>query len=554
MKNDAGKTLEALCEYAPILADLTQGANTAVMVINPDWSKGKPASLRDVLERLGKGESLRLSFYVRKGMSCGDFDSEAGMENAQRAADALKRLGAIAEPIESGRPGHAHLWVKRCGLDVETVSQILKNHGADVRDDKNRQRIRLPETPNRNGQRSTTDRKRFLERFSADFTPNFREPIKDTGRAHGMDRSAEIHSMALTCIRAGLSLTQAFALIEATEAGSKLREQANPFEYLKRSWIKALSQLEPKRPTTDPREAIQRLILETLPLVRSRIREQFPRRADQLISTWYALTAKSKQLGRNEFGFSVREMAEICDVEPSTVSRYLQILTSLGLLQVCRQNNGGWAKRYRIVWMTKSEDNATVKEPGSPEGVCPYGLLQYVHFRGDDERDAFHRRPAMGKVAAVIMQATEQGLSVTPSDVAGIMGKSVASVRPHLRALERYGLIVRNGRRYVMSPDADFKGVARARGHEGRQHRRRICHRVRREGFLNYLEARGVPDSLLPVPRINPRARTQNPYLLRETSPRELPASRPPEIMPKRLSEVEPGELSMPRWKDFMLR
>ena len=134
------------------------------------------------------------------------------------------------------------------------------------------------------------------------------------------------------------------------------------------------------------------------------------------------------------------------------------------------------------------------------------------------------------------------------------MGKSVASVRPHLRALERYALILRDGRRYVMSPDADFKGVARARGHEGRQHRRRICHRVRRDGFLNYLEARGVPDSLLPVPRVNPRARTQSPYLLRETSPRELPASRPPEIMPKRLSEVEPGELSMPRWKDFMLR
>lgn len=447
-----------------------------------NWSQGRQITWEECAQRIMNGVPGTPVAQLRDGILCGDFDYTDGIERMERACEDLNFEVCYYIQVESGRPGHAHLFVLSLGTPSEEIAAILKKHGADVR---GRSAMRLPGTPNRNGNRGRVlgdliEHQREIKEFITKEKPKFsqdasRFPRRDDSSK--LDRSAAIQSHILECRKAGYGLDLALETIlrEKPIGYDKItrRSQHKQEKYVAKSFMKALAYNGRQAPSIDidgkinawegsATSTIQANITGTTRATGLRVAQGIARIAQRCGKT-------------QGLSLSCRELAEEVGMNQDTIHRYLKTLCRLKLIK--RDDNqereGGWAQEYSLNESVEKNDT-----PGGRGGAVNTGCLISLHFT-EDGKNYFGGSSQKWFVYEAILQLTALNGGTTVREIVTLLGldpkRGRDSVCRHVRDLARSKLIKREGHTLTRG-DASPRECAEARGTHERMQKRRTRH------------------------------------------------------------------------------
>lgn len=203
------------------------------------------------------------------------------------------------------------------------------------------------------------------------------------------------------------------------------------------------------------------------------------------------IAERSAKLG---VGASVREIAEIAQTSPATVSRALRRLRSAGWLQRVAE-----ALHWRpAVWLPTIPEHLEAGRDqilaAGREGTVPEGNV----FFHDDDRAGF-TRPIAGyphevfrRVGLGPTKGRIYALLKTPMSAKQVANnlqyKHVRNVQVHLRSLAAAGLIRRDSKGRFHRSDASLDEIAKRLGVLGENERHRRLHQTERAQFRRWCE------------------------------------------------------------------
>jgi DNA-binding transcriptional regulator YhcF (GntR family) len=398
------------------------------LLIGPDnlangWADIEEAAGRDLCHAVDpRAEYLAL-----------DLDHHHGEDQAFRIAARCRELGFDAVIVNSGRRGHAHLWVwageYRDVLAAEAaqiVGPVGYGPGGGPRLD---QRMRPPMARHRHGGRaevvnmSPEDALKVLDskKLSREASAYLRQ------EGPSPNRSAALLSSAEAFVTARLTFEEWAQRIDKHPDAAKYRDRKDRSRELGRCWTKAKKRL-------------------------CRIEAMLPRRhnlAQYIAAAWtapglgngtqealaciYGIAERAENL--DAVHISQRDLALDSGAGLRTAQRRLEKLQEAGYIQVAQAPTAKSATRYALCLkklVSKNDDPPSLDKAG---GGVREGSQNLTHLSGT-LGEALLGRPAQKKV----WMALPSDSPITARELAAKLEKKPGTLRDQLRKLQQAGL------------------------------------------------------------------------------------------------------------------
>lgn len=467
----------------------------------------------------GFASSVREAVYSGRAftlMTAGDvvvLDNDP--DDGVSAADFLEEFPDLLEGLRpvlcaSGRPYAFHVLI-RCGsrLDCDEIVAAAKSFG--IGDAQVGRWIRPPLSPHPNGLvRSEITNMSPAEALDALKPLGLAGPLGrkalralEQGPAVGEDRSAVLMSAVLGMVVGEWDEDAMFDTLLVKPGGESLRvktgekhwSEDRTRQWFKKHTLKRARERVVMSPT--PRSAADALLTVSRAQEWSRV-HQWPGtggNTDRIVLRY--VLSKAEELHRSyDLGLSIRDVAEGAGVHHKTALNSLRRLQQVGIIQrlmreLAENRNeyqGPLANRYSISIPTLSspaEELAWQLTPSSNHHVVHQsdpGGCEIATGATDDASDVRHdafRTGGLGKATFLVFETlSDEPLLVT--EIAKVLNKTPASIRPHLIKLEEYGAATRNGRLWT-AKDVDLDALAVELGVDGLGDEQRVRHQADRE-------------------------------------------------------------------------
>lgn len=476
-RTEAERTLEALLEWHP-LWDVESPKSKVIELDMPSWD-GHEITLKRLIQKLKDGTDTSVCANPAKHLIAGDFDSAQGITEAREAATLLGEIGIECLVVESGRPGHAHLWGY---TDPSTPSQ--REEGREIlrryKVDRSNSAMRLPGTLNRNRQRS-----KIIYGNCIEFQRKLRAAPVTYKKATGDDLTESAHAYKqlsqFVWSRSGLSLIEHTIKTDPKIQGKPWFDRRRR---LRSDLIRELSKIltesqhtfaKHQSKATTSRSDITRWMNHALHMLSGS--------KHGLRNTVLAIARIASRTPDPEFYLPIRTLSEEAGIDKTTADRHIKQLENKGLLTKAKRSEGTLAATFTL---TGNPHFCNTIE-NSP-GVCTVLWCKSADFatsleRSNEFKDAFTGRSSVKEVYVAI---AERGLKTT-KEIRELTGRSADSVERAIRQLTAWNLIVREGHAFRPVEQPDFGSVAKLRGKSGANAARKVRHSNEREGYADAL-------------------------------------------------------------------
>jgi DNA-binding MarR family transcriptional regulator len=470
------------------------------LLIGPDNQKNGWADIEEAA-----GRDLCHAVDPRAEYLALDLDHHHGEDQAFRIAARCRELGFDAVIVNSGRRGHAHLWVwageYRDVLAAEAaqiVGPVGYGPGGGPRLD---QRMRPPMARHRHGGRaevvnmSPEDALKVLAQ---------KKLSRQAGRylrqeAPSPDRSAALLSSAEAFVTARLTFEEWARRIARHPDAAKYRDRKDQSRELGRCWAKAKEKLCRIEAMLPRRHNLAQYIAAawTAPGLKAG-----PQKA---LACIYGIAERAEDLGAVHV--SQRDLALESGVTLATAQRHLGKLQEAGYLRVAQAPTAKSATRYALCFnKLASINDYPPSHPGGRSSQVPGGVNEgsqvLTHLSGT-LGEALAGRPG----AAKVWMALPSHEPITARELAAKLDKEPGTVRYHLRRLQQAGLAATAcGEWWRVNDPIAHREAAKDRSTLGRFARRRRefeLHRMARAEAI----AKGEPLDKIKAPGWVPRQR-----------------------------------------------
>lgn len=420
-----------------------------------------------------------------------DVDTEEERAWADSVRAGLAPLGCRFVLVESGRPGHCHLWIlSPAGWDHEhTKAQALAVAGAPRDAGKLRSNAtRPPFTPHRLGGHS-----KVVEPGVAGALKMFREhgaqPVPTLARSilrwldpskavrspgGRLDRGKSINRAALCMVNAGCTYLQ--FLEELNTQPNKVTDKywdlppARRAGFARQAWQDALKRVREK-----PAVGTNRAKVAALQAVLDQL-EWAPQTARTDRPVYEALLDIAHRAAKLTIDASQRDLAERANISTRSVRAALSRLEKTGLIAHLDHENRPvhLPKAYRLRTSPPSK-----KHPRSPITALLRGPRAVCSNEEVFLTDIFANSPGLGRT----VRQTWEALTEEPTKAADVRARhpvalSQQSILKHLHKLAAHGFAIKAGHRWaVRIPDpSELRFIAGHLGALGKGQRRIALH------------------------------------------------------------------------------